>query len=336
LEVANNYSVATRAGSDLERDRIVMPIDESSTRAGRIHRRAGIVVALLSRAGVAVALASADPAAARGGAQADPTAATGSAPDRPESRQGGAAARTAKPLIVEARVNRSRIIRGARRGLAFRFELAGKQTRKLLVKVVRVRNRDVVRRFPLGAVKPGVRVRVPWDGHKAKRGYIPQGKYAFKVFSAGQRASMGHGSKSTRFSFYSHRFPLPARHSYGDGFGAGRGHQGQDIFAKCGSRVVAARAGRIQTHKHQSAAGYYVVVDGRGTGQDYVYMHMRKRGRPPQGSRFAAGQQIGIESDTGDARGCHLHFEIWTKPGWYEGGRAKSPTRALKRWDRWS
>jgi murein DD-endopeptidase MepM/ murein hydrolase activator NlpD len=311
-------------------------LDESSTRAGRIHRRVGFLVALLSLAGVAVALASADRAAASGGMQVERTAAGESAPDRAAAPEDEAAARAAKPLIVEAKLNRSRIIRGARRGLAFRFELAGKQTRKLLVKVVRVGNRDVVRRFPLGAVKPGVRVRVPWDGHKAKRGYIPQGKYAFKVFSAGQRASVGHGSKSTRFSFYSHRFPLLAHHSYGDGFGAGRGHEGQDIFARCGSRVVAARAGRIQTRKFQSAAGYFVVVDGRGTGQDYVYMHMRKRGRPPQGSRVAAGEQIGIESDTGDASGCHLHFEIWTKPGWYEGGRAKSPTRALKRWDRWS
>ncbi len=137
--------------------------------------------------------------------------------------------------------------------------------------------------------------------------------------------SAGGGSGNLRFSFYSHRFPLLARHSYGDGFGAGRGHQGQDIFAKCGSPVVAARAGRVQARKFQSAAGYYVVIDGKGTGQDYVYMHMRKRGRPREGSRVAAGQRIGIESDTGDASGCHLHFELWTKPGWYEGGRAKSP-----------
>ena len=334
--VANNPRADSPRGSDPERTNRVKSIDQSSTRAGRIHRRAGIVVALLSLAGVALALASADPAAAADGTRVAPAEVTGSAPDRTAQRKAGVAAGAAKPLIVEARLSRSRIIRGARHGLTFRFELAGRQTRKLLVKVVRVGNREVVRRFRLGAVKPGVRTRVRWDGHRAKRGYIPQGKYAFKGFSAGQRASVGHGSKSTRFSFYAHRFPLLAHHSYGDGFGAGRGHQGQDIFARCGSRVVAVRAGRIQVRKFQAAAGYYVVVDGRRTGKDYVYMHMRKRGRPRQGSRVAAGEQIGIESDTGDARGCHLHFEIWTKPGWYEGGRAKSPTRALKRWDRWS
>jgi hypothetical protein len=33
----------------------------------------------------------------------------------------------------------------------------------------------------------------------------------------------------------------------------------------------------------------------------------------------------------------HLHFELWSKPGWYEGGHAmRTVTRHLKKWDRWS
>jgi murein DD-endopeptidase MepM/ murein hydrolase activator NlpD len=40
---------------------------------------------------------------------------------------------------------------------------------------------------------------------------------------------------------------------------------------------------------------------------------------------------------TGDATGCHLHFEEWSSPGWYEGGSfMKAVTRHLKKWDSWS
>ncbi len=243
---------------------------------------------------------------------------------------------TTKPRIRAAGVDRSRIILGARRGVTFRFELAGKRPRKALVKVVRVKGGKVHKRFRLGEIKPGARQRIGWDGKTGKRGYIPQGKYAFRVYSEGKRARTGGGSGSSRFGFYKNRFPILGHHSYGDGFGAGRGHQGQDLFARCGRPVVAARAGRVQLRKYQSAAGYYVVVDGRGSGQDYVYMHMSRKGRPKQGSRVAAGEQIGRVNDTGRATGCHLHFEIWTSPGWYEGGRAKAPTKALRRWDKWS
>jgi len=27
---------------------------------------------------------------------------------------------------------------------------------------------------------------------------------------------------------------------------------------------------------------------------------------------------------------------MWSAPGWYEGGHVLSPTKPLKRWDRWS
>jgi murein DD-endopeptidase MepM/ murein hydrolase activator NlpD len=139
-----------------------------------------------------------------------------------------------------------------------------------------------------------------------------------------------------RFRFYKHRFPLAARHDFGDGFGAGRGHQGIDIFAKCGKKIRAARGGRVQVRASHSSAGKYLVIDGHGTGQDYAYMHMRGAGRPAEGSRVRTGEVIGRNSDTGNASGCHLHFEIWSSPGWYEGGRAIRPDKRVRRWDGWS
>jgi murein DD-endopeptidase MepM/ murein hydrolase activator NlpD len=48
------------------------------------------------------------------------------------------------------------------------------------------------------------------------------------------------------------------------------------------------------------------------------------------------GQRIGEVGETGNASGCHLHFEIWSAPGWYEGGNFLNPTKKLKRWDKWS
>ncbi|MCL4287053.1 MAG: M23 family metallopeptidase, partial [Thermoleophilia bacterium] len=173
---------------------------------------------------------------------------------------------------------------------------------------------------------------VTWDG-LGEDGRPPRnGKYKFRVSALGD----GGSSDAAGFSYYDHKFPLRGRHGYGDGLGAGRGHQGQDVFAKCGTRVVAARGGRVQVNAYHSSAGYYLVIDGKKTGKDYTYMHLERRGRPKEGSRVRTGELIGRESDTGNAQGCHLHFELWSAPGWYEGGRPLDPTRPLKKWDGWS
>jgi murein DD-endopeptidase MepM/ murein hydrolase activator NlpD len=38
----------------------------------------------------------------------------------------------------------------------------------------------------------------------------------------------------------------------------------------------------------------------------------------------------------GRASGCHLHFEMWTAPGWYQGGDVFDPLPELTRWDAFS
>lgn len=220
----------------------------------------------------------------------------------------------------------------------FKFELAGSQRRDLVIKAIRVGDGEVVRRWRRDRVEPGDRKRVTWNGKTRKGGYTNTGKHTFKVYERGRgKAETADAKGKKRFRFYKHRFPLRARHTYGDGFGAGRGHQGADVFARCGKRMRAARGGRVQVRSSHGSAGKYLVIDGHANGYDYVYMHMKRRGRPKVGERVRTGERIGYVGETGNASGCHLHFELWSPPGWYEGGRPhRKVKRLLKRWDGWS
>ena len=89
----------------------------------------------------------------------------------------------------------------------------------------------------------------------------------------------------------------------------------------------------MQANKYQSAAGNYVVIDGKGKLEDMAYMHLRRRSHLRQGQKVRAGERIGGVGDTGDATACHLHFEIWSNPGWYEGGSPEDPAPRLHHWD---
>lgn len=131
-------------------------------------------------------------------------------------------------------------------------------------------------------------------------------------------------------------FPVAGKHSFGtfvNTFGGGRGHQGQDVLAKCGVPVLAGLGGTVYTVDVQSAAGNYVVINANdGTSQ--AYMHLIKPSKLDKGDRVVAGDLIGNIGQTGHATTCHLHFELWTAPGWYQGGEAIDPLPLLKSWDR--
>ncbi len=157
------------------------------------------------------------------------------------------------------------------------------------------------------------------------------------AFADGGGVGTGGGGGGGGGGGHNYIFPLQAPHDYGDGFGAGRGHQGQDVFARCGSKLVANHTGRVQTIDRHSSAGNYIVLDADGTGIDYAYMHLKQKAIPREGSNVRKGEKIGEVGDTGNASGCHLHFEKWTAPGYYEGGHAsRTVTKALKSWDKYS
>jgi len=97
--------------------------------------------------------------------------------------------------------------------------------------------------------------------------------------------------------------------------------------------MVAARGGIVKFKQYHSRAGYYLVIDGERTSVDYAYMHLRGAALVDNGERVRTGQLIGYVGDTGDASGCHLHFEMWRGPGWYSGGSAFDPLPDLLAWD---
>ena len=134
-------------------------------------------------------------------------------------------------------------------------------------------------------------------------------------------------------------FPIRGSHSYGgpdNRYGADRGdhkHAGQDVFAACGTPLVAARGGKVLGADYGGGAGYFVAVDAAGTQYDYFYAHLRERPLVKEGQQVSTGQLVGHVGDTGDAVGCHLHFELWDGT-WWGGGRTVDPLPFLKAWDR--
>jgi murein DD-endopeptidase MepM/ murein hydrolase activator NlpD len=220
---------------------------------------------------------------------------------------------------------------------SFEFEVSGfSGTVDLTVEVVSQRTREVVRRLPAEDVEANVPASVQWSGG-AEKGSAKAGVYRFQVHAKESKVDSDAAEGRRMVGFFTYKFPVAGQHTYGDGIGAGRGHRGQDVFADCGTPLEAARAGRVQYTGFQAAgAGHYVVIDGKRTGKDFVYMHLRERAEVADGQRVRTGQRIGEVGQTGNATGCHLHFELWSAPGWYEGGRFLNPAPALKRWDRYS
>jgi murein DD-endopeptidase MepM/ murein hydrolase activator NlpD len=226
------------------------------------------------------------------------------------------------------------------RKATYHYSIAGLRPKDLKIQAVRRRTGRVVRTWRRDNVEPRTKQTIRWAGTNRQGGETRKGKYVFRVRKPGggaaDRSRTKGGARSIRI--LPHKFPVRARHDYWDGFGAGRHHMGQDVGARCASKVVAARGGKVQWRGYQAGgAGYYMVIDGKATGHDYVYMHLRRKHRPQEGRRVRTGQPIGRVGSSGNSSDCHLHFELWSRPGWYSGGRAmRSVSRRLKQWDAWS
>jgi murein DD-endopeptidase MepM/ murein hydrolase activator NlpD len=180
-----------------------------------------------------------------------------------------------------------------------------------------------------------------WNGMTAA-GAAPDGTYQLRLGKSNTAGATASG-QTQPFTMHLHAFPVRGPHNFGGAdarFGASRSghvHEGQDIPAACGQKEIVDETGEVKANAYQaSGAGYYVVIHGRITGTDSVYMHLQRPSWAPSGTVVYAGQQIGLVGATGDATGCHLHFERWTAPGWFVGGAPYDPLPELQYWDSYS
>lgn len=216
-----------------------------------------------------------------------------------------------------------------------------------------LRNGQTVAHWDVPAVPGGSVQSIAWTTAGQ-----PEGRYTWRVWPkadadaaaamAPSKAGGGAAAPTTAtaaanvrgpaFYVVRHVFPIVGPHDYGGAagrFGAGRdghSHQGQDVFAKCGTPLVAVSSATIKTNDREGRAGNYIVL-AADDGVDYAYMHMQSPSPLKKGAKVTAGQRVGLVGDTGVASGCHLHFEIWPAPGWYSGGSPIDPLPILKSWD---
>lgn len=99
--------------------------------------------------------------------------------------------------------------------------------------------------------------------------------------------------------------------------GGARRHQGQDIFARRGTPVLAATQGYVLRVAEQGRGGKVVWVLGAG-GRRYYYAHLDMHAAElSAGDRVEPGMVLGTVGTTGNARGTppHLHFGVYASGG---------------------
>lgn len=206
----------------------------------------------------------------------------------------------------------------------------------LRVDIVREATREPVRRFVVPAVAGagGATQRLQWDGVTARGEGAPNGTYRVRL-----TAPDGTARNAGSFVLRSHIYPIRGAHAdrgpigfFGVPRNGGRTHQGYDVNAACGTKLVAARGGKVvSSHYDPVLYGNLVIIRGDHTRRDYWYAHLDRASPLRKGDRVRTGQRIGGIGATGNARtiGCHLHFEIRRR------GVPIDPAPELHAWDAW-
>lgn len=115
----------------------------------------------------------------------------------------------------------------------------------------------------------------------------------------------------------------------------GRRHEGQDVFAKAGTPLVAVRTAVVVDEARADSAysggrGNFVAIYSELDDRTYVYFHMRRRSPLREADAVRAGDPVGAVGCTGSCWGNHLHFEI--REGSGSEGKPIDPLPLLRDW----
>ncbi|WP_217912764.1 peptidoglycan-binding protein [Miltoncostaea marina] len=190
-----------------------------------------------------------------------------------------------------------------------------------------------VRRLQTSLRRHGIRVAVDGAFGPATRGAVArfqrrEGLPATGRVDARTQRRLAGASAATRMA----AFPMLGPHWFQDDWGAARPqgrHRGTDVFGARGARIVAVADGAIERlSRVPRGRGGITIWLRADDGTAYYYAHLASiaPGLRP-GSRVRAGQRIGVQGRTGDARTTppHLHFEIHPP-----GRGAVNPYRQLR------
>jgi murein DD-endopeptidase MepM/ murein hydrolase activator NlpD len=242
------------------------------------------------------------------------------------------------PVIAAYRLG-STVADGGTLGMAYRVTAPARRVR--VRAVVRTKGGRYVKTMELGVHSTNVRQATQLT--TSDLGISRGGSYKVRLSARDGRGRAAKLAKSVPawlgFTYSDHRFPVAGRFSFGgDGarFGAGRPghiHQGQDVVADAGEKIVAPYSGSISHVDYQAGGAGYFVVEHADDGRDYAFMHLLKDSTAVKaGDRVATGQKLGLVGATGDASGPHLHFEVWIGGQWQFGGHPIDPLPLLKQW----
>lgn len=126
-------------------------------------------------------------------------------------------------------------------------------------------------------------------------------------------------------------FPVAGSYDLGtaeNAYGNNRGshiHEGQDVFAKPGTPVVAVRDSEVLEAGSDGGRGNYVYLYSSEEDETYGYFHMDSAPKVAKGDEVRAGQALGGVGCTGSCWGDHLHFEVHRGRDAYEGSTDPLP-----------